>query len=366
MSGNRRKSRKEYIIGAILLFLFAIGAISDAFGAWDGIKNLFSGSSGKEDNINSVEGTSIENSTIIQGENVTINQYPSTSVEQTQEEISTIPSPQETATATIASTHLTSTLRLIDNMEMVFVESDKFPMGANLNDPNAQFDEFPQHDVFLNDYWIDKTEVTNGQFVNFLNENGNQQSGGVDWYDITNESQIIQNGKTFLVMEGAADYPVVLVSWYGADAYCKWVGGALPSEAQWEYAARSPDKRIYAWGNESPNCNRAQYNACSDGTVPVYDNLDGASWIAAFNMSGNVWEWVNDWYEADYYSSLPDNNPQGPITGTYKVMRGGSWDYGETYLRVSYRNLLNPPTGHFGNTGFRCVVNDVNSLNQNR
>lgn len=147
-------------------------------------------------------------------------------------------------------------------------------------------------------------------------------------------------------------YPLIYVTWDQASAYCHWVGAGLPTEAQWEYAARGPSSSKYPWDNTSPNPNLANYAAKGPSQVGSFP--EGISWVGALDIAGNVWEWVNDWFDGDYYSKSPAQDPQGPEIPGVKVFRGGSWRYGETLLRSAYRsgNLV---TANFDNVGFRCA-----------
>jgi formylglycine-generating enzyme required for sulfatase activity len=199
--------------------------------------------------------------------------------------------------------------------------------------------EFPQHEVTLSSFWIDRTEVTNTMYENCVADGACQASS---YADDSNFNE--------------ADYPVVGVSWNDADTYCAWVGGQLPTEAQWEYAARGDDGRLYPWGNELPTCDLAQFSGCGSLTVPVGSfSPAGDSWVGAADMAGNVWEWVADWYDSDYYEISPADNPTGPASGDYKVLRGGSWNRNPIYLRVATRVNADPDLRP-GNFGFRCAV----------
>jgi len=265
-----------------------------------------------------------------------------------------------------------------DGAEMVFVPAGEFIMGSEeLGD-----DERPVHRVYLDDFWIDRYEVTNERFARFVAATGYQTEAerhgwgwvslpdvggekveGADWrHPRGPDSSIEPSG--YAQDEDKMDHPVVLVSWNDADAYCRWAGKRLPSEAQWEKAARGPltleqdgdsgRGNCYAWGNEFDSARANTRESERGDTTPVGSfSPQGDSPYGACDMTGNAWEWVADWYDSDTYSQAPYANPTGPATGTYKVLRGGSWPFDEVYARTSFRYNVRPDyTYDFA--GFRC------------
>jgi formylglycine-generating enzyme required for sulfatase activity len=229
----------------------------------------------------------------------------------------------------------------------------------------------PTHNVKLSSYWIDQYEITNAQFASFLNDQGNQIEGGSTWLSIKNPHSLIEqvNG-SYQPKEGFADHPVIEVTWYGANAYCEWAGARLPTEAEWEYAARGPENLFFPWGNVfeithvnfcDTNCEKfwktEDYDTgYSDGfskTAPVGTYPKGKSWCGTMDMVGNVWEWVADWMGP--YTVFPQENPTGPESGTIKVIKGGAWCNAPTVMRPSTRwNYA--PLGSGFNLGFRCAA----------
>jgi formylglycine-generating enzyme required for sulfatase activity len=234
---------------------------------------------------------------------------------------------------------------------MVHVPAGEFEMGST----QGHDDEAPVHTVALDAFWIDQTEVTNAQFAAFLNEEGNQDEGGVTWLDLADKDCLIErSGGDFQPKSGYSDHPVIEVTWYGAVAYCEWAGARLPTEAEWEYAARGPQGHMYPWGDDDPTCDLAQYGGCTGNTVPVGSLPDGASWCGALDMAGNVWEWVADWYDSAYYKRSPPENPTGPSSGEYRVLRGGSWGINPSVVRSAFRIRGYPDVSGIS-VGFRCA-----------
>jgi formylglycine-generating enzyme required for sulfatase activity/pimeloyl-ACP methyl ester carboxylesterase len=228
-----------------------------------------------------------------------------------------------------------------DGAPMVHIPAGEFPMGSkNGNDLDA--DEEPPHSVNLDAFYIDKYEVTTSRYAAFMRESRGEEPEY--WSDLN------------LVSQG--DRPVVGVSWYDAYAYCEFYGKRLPTEAEWEKAARGTDGRIYPWGYEHPTEHHANFNKCCDFNkyrvlTPVGSLDAGASPYGAQDMAGNVLEWVADWYDENYYKVSPERNPVGASSGQSKVLRGGSWFFDARYLRSSNRNAAEPST-RYDDVGFRC------------
>ncbi len=240
-----------------------------------------------------------------------------------------------------------------DNMVMVYVPRAEFQMGDSYDVSAVQ----PVHNVEISGFWIDQTEVTNAQFTDFVNAMGNQMEGGETWLDLDSVDRLIaQTEGKYRPKAGYESHPVVEVTWYGAEAYCEWVGGRLPTEAEWEYAARGPKGTTYPWGNVLGEA-FANWGYATDGyanTAPVGSFPKDESWCKAMDMAGNVLEWVVDWYGD--YPSEKQVNPNGPDIGEFKVVRGGSWVNvpHQLEIRSTYRRKI-APTESGNLLGFRCA-----------
>jgi formylglycine-generating enzyme required for sulfatase activity len=291
---------------------------------------------------------------------------------------------------------IASQTRAIDGMEMVCVPAGEFTMGSSEKEIDAVLagcracqrawflGEQPQHRVFVDAFWIDRTEVTNAQFVAFLNAVGEldvscEKGPCFDLKSEDTDSHILLRNGEYGVETGYGDHPVVEVAWPAANAYCRWAGASLPTEAEWEKAARGTDGRAYPWGNGF-GCRNGNFDdetrlgdyvvpgamGC-DGyptTAPVGSFPEGASPYGALDMAGNVREWTADRYERDYYSHSPGRNPRGPGSGEYPVMRGGAWDSYAWTLRATYRDYGLHLEHTHRSVGLRCVVREGGSLNQ--
>jgi formylglycine-generating enzyme required for sulfatase activity len=242
----------------------------------------------------------------------------------------------------------------VDGATLVCVPAGEFNMGSE----DGSSDERPVHSVYLDAFWIYETEVTNAMYAVFLNAEGNHFEGGVAWLDAGDgDVQIHQDNGAWRADTGYGEHPAIEVSWYGAAAYCRWAGARLPTEAEWEKAARGTEGNTYPWG-DSWDGTLANASGAEDGhsrTSPVRAFPGGSSPYGALDMTGNVWEWVVDRYGRDYYQNSPDENPTGPKTGRFRVNRGGSWHINPRHLRVANRHFHMPHSTHFV-IGFRCVL----------
>ncbi|TFG71261.1 MAG: formylglycine-generating enzyme family protein [Anaerolineales bacterium] len=229
-------------------------------------------------------------------------------------------------------------IRTMDGMTLVYVPAGLFMMGS---EDSGDRDEMPVHQVTLDAFWMDQTEVTQSQYRMCVAAGQCAASAlfeNTDWD------------------APAPQQPVVGVTWFDAADYCQWAGGRLPTEAEWEYAARGPEGYTYPWGNDLHtgvvNCYESVCQYEYDAATPVGSFPEGASWVGALDMAGNVWEWVADW--AYPYPSTPVTNPTGPDTGQYRVKRGGDFYNSEDYMRSTYREGVEPAEYSYV-LGFRCA-----------
>jgi len=301
--------------------------------------------------------------------------------------------PEETQKPSYSMEPINTQVRTDDGMVMVYVPAGEFEMGTSDEQVNHIIKECsdlldgnpscrqevcraqPAHSVTLDSFWIDQTEVTNAMFTAFLNERGNQAENGVDWLEPGAGHRGIVYGHirekdgTFTTLSGYEDHPVIEVSWYGAAAYCSWVGGRLPTEAEWEYAARGPEANIYPWGNnfdgEYTNyCDKlcsyewhdTQWNDGASRWTSVGSYSQGASWVGALDMAGNVHEWASDYWSEFYNAQSPADNPTGPDSGTLRISRGGSWFDRSYRMSATCRKGLTPSSARMHWVGFRCVI----------
>ncbi len=246
-----------------------------------------------------------------------------------------IPTPTLGIGSTIASAK--------DDMVLVYVPAGKFLMGSG--DGNS--DEKPIHTVNLDAFWIDQIEVTNAMYAKCVADDGACK-------EPTNASSYTH--PSYYNNSGFSNYPVLYVDWNMAKAYCSWADRRLPTEAEWEKAARGTEALTYPWG-EGIDCDKANYSGrCVGDALPVKSYPNGFSPYGAYDMAGNVWEWVNDWYDKNYYASSPESNPLGPnlLDGGSRVLRGGSWGSSGYVVRSALRNGVFP-TNTNSNIGFRCA-----------
>ncbi len=236
-------------------------------------------------------------------------------------------------------------------LDLVRIPAGVFLMGSTDADRDTFISEEPQHKVMLDEYLIGKHSVTNAQYGLFART---KRAGWLSFGQV--------NDPHWSMPSGEENHPVVNVSWDDAVAFCVWASQTtgqnvmLPTEAQWEKAARGTDGRIYPWGNETPAKTRC--NFCNDvgATTPAGKySPAGDSPYGVIDMAGNVWDWVSDWYDENYYANSPASNPQGPTSGKRRVVRGGSWGSYSSRVRATYRGWYEA-YDHSVNCGFRVAV----------
>jgi formylglycine-generating enzyme required for sulfatase activity len=250
----------------------------------------------------------------------------------------------------------------------VWVPAGTFLMGTDETDPTGELappawakaelvSERPQHEVSLSSgYWIDRTEVTRASFQAFIDDGGYEKRDlwseeGWKWNQTPRAVNTPPPGSE--CVEGPPDEPKVCITWFEAEAYAAWRGGALPTEAQWEYAARGPSSSIFPWGDEwdAAKANVVESVALTPaGSLPA-----GASWVGALDMAGNAMEWVADWFSISYYKQEVREDPTGPEFGSRKVEKGGWWGADPYVARSAYRHFEDPPTYQDHHIGVRIV-----------
>jgi formylglycine-generating enzyme required for sulfatase activity len=259
----------------------------------------------------------------------------------------------------------------IDGTILLYVPAGEFTMGNKAEDGLAECqknrsdcqrdwftDEEPAHTVYLDAFYMDKYEVSNAAYRECVNRGLCQPPTKVS----------SSTRSSYYSDSQFDDYPVIYVDWNMAKNYCEWRGARLPTEAEWEKAARGTDGRMYPWGNVfdgsktnfcDENCSidwaNKNYNDGYADTAPVNAYPDGMSVYGIFNLAGNVWEWVADWYDATYYARSPSSNPQGPFSGDGRALRGGSWYVTGDSVRASNRRGNDVPSTSVDFFGFRCA-----------
>ena len=240
----------------------------------------------------------------------------------------------------------------LDPVTMVTIEAGEFLMGNPEGVGRA--DEWPQRSVYLDTFAIDEVEVTNERYMAFVATTGHR-----------NPPNPYGTGP-LLSAKGIEQLPAVQITWYDAKAYCSWAKKRLPTEAEWEKAARGSDGRKFPWGNQAPTLKRANFDREWEeektfhpvGTLP-----DGDSPYGVKDLSGNAREWVQDWYDAEYYKHASDRNPRGPEKGIVRSIRGGSWHSPVSDITTSARGRGGFALQTHG-TGFRCVRGDESETQQ--
>ena len=233
---------------------------------------------------------------------------------------------------------LDTKISTMDGMTQVYVPAGEFTMGNN-GDPKSK--EYPERPVYLDSFWMDKVEVTNAMYEKCA-------TSGACFLPVPRLNPYY--GKW-----AYRDLPVVYVNWYGAEKYCAWAGRRLPTEAEWEKAARGADARYFTWGNNRANPRLANFSESLIGEpLPAYRYPLGASPYGVLNMGGNVREWVADWFDMKYYLSAPYENPKGAETGTERSLRGGAYDANVDDI-TTFRRYKHEPDSAGLSRGFRCA-----------
>ncbi len=254
--------------------------------------------------------------------------------------------PPPTAAPTLAPVALAgpasgATMTWLDGSILIYIPSGQFTMGLGVGDA-------PIKSVSLDGYWITRTKITNRMYAQCV------ATGSC-------AAPAQEVGTPVYSNPDFGDYPVVGVTWDMAGNYCQWIQGQLPTEAQWEKAARGPNGNVYPWGNDKPSCNLANLSGCLSHTSAVDLFPDGKSTYGVLDMVGNVFEWVNDYYGESYYDSAPSSNPTGPAAGDMRVIRGSSFETDPAQALPALRHPA-APASHSRDLGFRCVVSQPRVL----
>jgi len=255
--------------------------------------------------------------------------------------------------------HLAAIASLAQSAPMVTIPAGLFLLGSKRVDDDpyghwTQFDdtELPQHRVWLDTYEIDRDEVSLGEYLAYLqprNEQPPDELQKLIWHVITIHSVSNQT---------LARWPALHVTWQEANNFCVSKGKRLPTEAEWEKAARGPEGNLFPWGSAAPDSQRAMFGQHHVHEIPILASVDshraGQSPYGLRHMAGNVAEWAQDWFGFDYYAYMPEQNPPGPTSGRYKTLRGGSWKSNPVMLRTATRSGF-PPDQRSATVGFRCA-----------
>ncbi len=231
----------------------------------------------------------------------------------------------------------------IDPAPMVEIPERSFIRGSV--EDEGRSDETPRRKIYLDAFQIDQYEVTNGQYIKFLLATGHKEP-----FNVYGEGSLLK-------VDGISRLPVVQVTWHDAADYCRWAGKRLPTEAEWEKAARGTKGQVYPWGESPATSHLANFDRDWDDKntlLPIGSLPEGMSPYEAYDMAGNVREWVQDWYAHDYYQTSPNRNPKGPKSGILKVLRGGSWHSFDADIRAAARGKGGFALKTHG-VGFRCA-----------
>lgn len=228
-----------------------------------------------------------------------------------------------------------------DGMTLLYIPAGSFTMGSDF----GQSDETPVHQVVLSAFWIDKTEVTNAMYNQCVRDQVCQKP-----LIVASTSRV-----NYYSSSAFADYPVIGVTYNEAKSYCEWAERRLPTEAEWEKAARGVEGNNYPWGNSNPSCSVTNFQGCVGDTEKVGSYTAGGSTFGVLDLAGNVFEWVSDLYQQTYYETSPLVNPTGPTEGAFQVARGGAWNSNDNVIRASNRTMMGADS-RSNNLGFRCAL----------